>query len=52
MDKYKQGLIKQLQELQERKKVANSIDEVMYITFEMGVITNQLMLLEKEEKCY
>lgn len=50
MEKYKQQLLGQLKELQERKKHTNEIMELLAIYFEIGVIANHLKIIEKQEK--
>ena len=50
MEKYKQRLLEQLYKLQERKKHTNEIMELLAIYCDIGVISNQLEIIEKKEK--
>lgn len=48
MEQYKQQLLEQLKELQERKKHTNEIMQLLAIYFEIGVIANQLEIIEEK----
>lgn len=50
MEQYKHQLLEKLKELQKRKKHTNEIMELLAIYFEIGVISNQLEIIEKKEK--
>lgn len=50
MKKYKEKLLQELEQLQERKKHTNEIMELLAIYFEIGVIANQLEIIEEQEK--
>lgn len=50
MQQYKEKLLQELEQLQERKKKANDIQEIFYLYFEIGVREHQLKLIEKNTK--